>query len=87
MGAPAASIVVTNTGSESAWAGGEQIAPQGSYTFTDSTATNLASLCEDLNFRAGFLNGQFAIVVNGFGVNATSGVNDMLDQIAAGTVG
>ena len=57
----------------------------GSYTWQ---ASDLATLCTDINFRAAFISGVIALNINGYDFAMSSfGIIDLLDQIAAGAIG
>ena len=84
MPAPNTVLVVTNVGVSSAWAGGVEIAPNASATFTTS---GIAPVFADMNFWAGFLSDTLTITINGQGIPANSGpVVAFLIEIALGNI-
>lgn len=86
MSVPAANIVVTNTSLTTPYTiAGVTIQPQDEATFE---AGELATLCLDLTFRAGYIGGVFSIEINGFGLNPSSDqTTDLLDMISTGNFG
>lgn len=77
-------VVTNNTGASLTIAGQDIAGDGGSYAFD---AGQIAGVATDITFRAAFLEGSVTFNINGQAFSSLSAnVEDLLDQIASGSV-
>jgi hypothetical protein len=89
MSAPSTTMVLENIGQGTIYAGGVEIAPNATQTYTLNSPSSgaITAVCADVNFWAAFLSGVCTMTLNGQPIPNTSGpVVAFLIEIGLGNI-